>query len=218
MLPSLKVCRTRAVCLKDFILSGTYRSKLPLLFLAIIACISTGRVASAQDRDPLDLLTEESEQTVTTGHIPRPTSKIAENITVITADDITRINAHTLADVLQTVPGIQLDVVRTPGSSSFFNIQGEYNTQIMVMIDGVPQQNFNQNQAVPPRLTSHGQCSHASSTFLLPPFSAFRPVSMTPSSHLESYLRPMLARQFSAMLVSGIACQAARCLSVRSNT
>src|SRR5512138_3388665 len=92
MLPSLKVYRTWAVCLKDFILSGAYRSKLPLLFLAIVACISAGRVASAQDRDPLDLLTEESEQTVTTGHIPRPTSKIAENITVITADDIARIN------------------------------------------------------------------------------------------------------------------------------
>jgi vitamin B12 transporter len=79
----------------------------------------------------------------------RPTSKIAENITVITAADISRINAHTLSDVLQTVPGIQLDYLRTPSTFTFFNIQGALNMSIVVLIDGIRQNDFAQNMTNP---------------------------------------------------------------------
>lgn len=37
-------------------------------------------------------------------------------MTVVTADDIARINAHMLSDVLQAIPGVQLDYQRTPGT------------------------------------------------------------------------------------------------------
>ncbi len=82
-------------------------------------------------------------------HFPRPASSIAENVTVVTAEDIERINAHTLADVLQTLPGIQLDYMRTPGTFTFFNIQGTNNNTILVLIDGVRQNDFAQNKAEP---------------------------------------------------------------------
>jgi vitamin B12 transporter len=77
----------------------------------------------------------------------RPTSQIAENSTVITATDIERLNAHTLADVLQTVPGIQLDNnLRTPTvNSGFFNIQGALSTTVLVLIDGIRQNDYEQN-------------------------------------------------------------------------
>jgi vitamin B12 transporter len=79
------------------------------------------------------------DESVTTSRFPRPASRIAENVTVVTADDIARINAHTLADVLQTVPGVQLDVMQTPGGFTFFSILGMTSRHILVQIDGVPQ-------------------------------------------------------------------------------
>ena len=89
------------------------------------------------------------ENPVGASRFPRVTSKIAENVTVITADDIVRLNAHTLSEVLQTVPGIQLDYLRTPGSFTFFNIQGALSTTVLVLVDGVRQNDFSQNIALP---------------------------------------------------------------------
>ena len=87
---------------------------------------------------------------VSTSPIPRPISKLAENVTVITDDDIARLNAHTLAEVLQTVPGIQLDFnLRTPSTFTFFSVQGALNTTVLVLIDGIRQNDFDQNYAAP---------------------------------------------------------------------
>ena len=86
------------------------------------------------------------DDSVTTSHFPRPASQIAENVTVVTADDIARLNAHTLADVLQTVPGIQMDYLRTPGTNpAFFSLQGALSTTVLVLIDGIRQNDFGQN-------------------------------------------------------------------------
>lgn len=47
--------------------------------------------------------------------------------------------------MLQTIPGIQLDYQRTPGTTTFFNIQGALNTTVLVLVDGVRQNDFQQN-------------------------------------------------------------------------
>ena len=90
-----------------------------------------------------------TEQMITTARIPRLSSKIAENVTVINADDIARLNAHTLADILQTIPGIQMDYLRTPGNWSYFNVQGAVNSTVLVLVDGVRQNDFDQNAVSP---------------------------------------------------------------------
>lgn len=97
--------------------------------------------------DSLDLENAWQDSTVTTSRFPRPASKIAENVTVITAADIERLNAHTLAEILQTVPGIQLDYLRTPTNYSFFNIQGALNTTVLVLVDGIRQNDYQGNLA-----------------------------------------------------------------------
>jgi len=79
------------------------------------------------------------DEPVLVARLPRPASKIAENVTVVTSDDIARLNAHTLAEVLQTLPGVQLDQLQTPGSWTFFNILGSTSRHVLVQIDGVPQ-------------------------------------------------------------------------------
>ena len=79
------------------------------------------------------------EQAPPSSRFPRPASRIAENQTVVTAEDIARLNAHTVADVLQTLPGIQLDQLQTPGSVNFFQVLGATGRHVLVQIDGVPQ-------------------------------------------------------------------------------
>jgi len=99
--------------------------------------------------EDLGIIEAQAESVVAASRSPRPASRVAENITVITADDIERLNAHTLAEVLQTVPGIQLDFMRTPGTFSFFNVQGALNTTVLVLVDGIRQNDFDQNMAIP---------------------------------------------------------------------
>uniref|UniRef100_C6E3F3 TonB-dependent receptor plug n=1 Tax=Geobacter sp. (strain M21) TaxID=443144 RepID=C6E3F3_GEOSM len=70
---------------------------------------------------------------------PRPASRIAENVTVVTSEDIARINAHTVAEVLHTLPGIQMDQLQTPGSINFFTVLGASSRHVLVQIDGVAQ-------------------------------------------------------------------------------
>jgi len=110
-----------------------FRSTLLLLALA-----AAPAVAAETDEVTRSLGLSE-EQSVTSSRFPRPASRIAENQTVITSEEIARINAHTVADVLQTLPGVQLDQLQTPGSVNFFHVLGATGRHVLVQIDGVPQ-------------------------------------------------------------------------------
>lgn len=79
------------------------------------------------------------EEAAAVPHSPRPASLIAENVTVIDADEIARLNAHTVADVLQTVPGVQVDLLQTPGGILLYDVLGTTHRHVLVEIDGVPQ-------------------------------------------------------------------------------
>ena len=119
-----------------------------ILTALLLVSVSVSWGDEVKDSQTLGLLSGE-ETVVSTSRIPRPISRIAENVTVITADDISRLNAHTLSEVLQTVPGIQLDYLRTPSTFTFFSIQGALNTTVLVLIDGIRQNDFDQNIALP---------------------------------------------------------------------
>lgn len=124
------------------------RTDFQKLLFALLAFLLCGALPVFADDDPLQTLgfTEQPEETlVSTSRTLRPTSRIAENSSVITAADISRLNAHTLAEVLQTVPGIQIESLRTPSSYTFFNIQGALSNTVLVLIDGIRQNDFDQN-------------------------------------------------------------------------
>lgn len=107
-------------------------------------------VANGDDTASSLLLDELSPQPVTS-RSPRPISKIAENVTVVTSNEIARLNAHSLAEVLQTVAGVFVENTRTPGSFTFFSLSGlddGYNT-ILLFIDGIRQGNLNQGTIDP---------------------------------------------------------------------
>lgn len=124
------------------------RTDFQKLLFALLAFLLCGVLPVFADDDPLQTLgfIEQPEETlVSTSRTLRPTSKIAENSTVITAADIGRLNAHSLAEVLQTVPGIQLEFLRTPGSYAYFNVQGALSNTVLVLVDGIRQNDFDQN-------------------------------------------------------------------------
>ncbi len=128
------------------------RTLRQLLFLLPL-CLVTPAWGDEVEEPDLDLRTlgfeTGAEQVVPTARSPRPISHIAENVTVVTAEEIALLNAHTLSDVLQTVPGVQLDTIRTPGSYTSYNLQGAGVNTVLVLIDGIRQNNFDTNYANP---------------------------------------------------------------------
>ncbi len=77
-------------------------------------------------------------------------SRVAENVEVVTASDIELMNAHTLADVLNTINGVQMSFGgASPGSISSVQIQGSRIEHVVVLIDGVPVNNISAGVADP---------------------------------------------------------------------
>ena len=95
-------------------------------------------VAQAAETDPLAMYFDDSQMvTVATG-AAKPITQVAENVTVISDEEISAIHAQSLAEVLERVAG--LSVGQTPpdfnGSSKVF-IQGSREEHVLVLIDGV---------------------------------------------------------------------------------
>jgi vitamin B12 transporter len=74
-------------------------------------------------------------------------SRVAENVEVVTASDIEMMNAHTLTDVLNTIPGVQVDLRGGPGSAASVRTQGSDFRQVLVLIDGVTLNNLSDDFA-----------------------------------------------------------------------
>jgi vitamin B12 transporter len=126
-----------------------------LVFLSLLlTLIFSGSALFAQDKEQkedkdalLMYFTEEELQVVSATRSLKPISHVAENMTVITAADIERMGAHSLADVLNTVAGITLFGPQTPGNLSSASIQGSDQKYVTVMMDGVIMNNLSSNIA-----------------------------------------------------------------------
>ncbi len=112
--------------------------KSALLIAALFAFIGASQDAfgqSAEEMEVLSMYYKEEELVVTPTRHPKPLSQVAENITVITKEEIEAMNAHTLSDVLIMVPGIQIDWRGGPGSAVNTLIQGSEFEHVRVLID-----------------------------------------------------------------------------------
>src|SRR4030066_899705 len=70
---------------------------------------------SEEEMQVLQMFYNPEELVVSPSRTPKPVFQVAENITVITAKEIREMNAHTLTDVLNTIPGVQMDMRGGPG-------------------------------------------------------------------------------------------------------
>jgi vitamin B12 transporter len=127
------------------------KALVALMAVAILAFLpgiqNKSCAVSEEEQKTFLLYFEEKDLVVSPTRSPKPLAKVAENITVITADNITLMNAHTLADVLAFVPGVQLEFIPSPGIPPPVHIQGSESRQVRIVIDGVTLNNLSDGVA-----------------------------------------------------------------------
>jgi vitamin B12 transporter len=117
------------------------------LFAATICIASSASAQSEEEMNILRMLYREKDLVVTPTRSAKPMSQVAENVTVVTAEEIEAINAHTLTDVLYHVTGVQMDIHGGPGSITNALIQGSDSRHVQVMVDGVSLNNLSDSNA-----------------------------------------------------------------------
>ncbi|MCM2357747.1 MAG: TonB-dependent receptor [Geobacteraceae bacterium] len=117
------------------------------LLAASLCCAAPASAQSAEEMDILQMIYRDKDLVVTATRSAKPVSQVAENVTVITAEEIEAINAHTLTDVLYHVTGVQIDIQGGPGSITNAYVQGSDPRHVQVMVDGVSLNNLADNFA-----------------------------------------------------------------------
>lgn len=113
-----------------------------LIALCLILGVSLSCARAEEVEDTTALFSAWQEQSSSSAsRAPKPLSQTAENVTVITKADIEALNAHTLSDVLETVPGLQVNQVGGPGSSASTKINSMSGFFTQVFLDGAPLNN-----------------------------------------------------------------------------
>lgn len=133
-----------------YLIMKNYFFKKILLFLFIISMIPLYQASATQsdmEMDILKLYYKEEDLVITPTRHPKDILQVAENITVITSEELEMTNAHTLTDALNNIPGVQIDVLCGPGSIINTHIQGSDQRHLLVMIDGVALNNLSDNVA-----------------------------------------------------------------------
>lgn len=121
---------------------------LLILFPVILTCPTPLHAETESDRELLGLYYEPGDLAISTAaRAPRPLSRSPENITVVTAEEIEAQNAHSLAEVLNRVPGVQVELRGTPGIADY-SLQGSHFRHVLVLVDGVSIGNLVDNAAL----------------------------------------------------------------------
>ena len=121
-----------------------------VLLIVFIYLILPGLACSDMSEDERAFLLmyfkEDEIQVISSTRNLKSVSRVAENVTVITKEEIERINAHSLAEVLNTVNGVQINfATASPGGSASAFIQGSAFSQVAILIDGVSLNNLGES-------------------------------------------------------------------------
>jgi len=115
-----------------------------IIILLLFVILPQGVQAVEQD-ETLALLGQPLVEDSVAGRLPRQLSRTAENTTVVTATEIEALNAHTLIDILATIPGIQLENQIGSLNAANVRIQGSNYSHVLVLLDGIPYTNLGDN-------------------------------------------------------------------------
>ncbi len=127
---------------------------LPLYFslFLISSAIICPPLVSAQTEEEMKMLRmyfREDELVLAPTRTPKLLSQAAENISIVTADDIKAMNAHTVTEVLSRVTGVFVQFFGEDfGSDALIKIQGSNETHVLVLLDGVPWNVMNGGNAI----------------------------------------------------------------------
>lgn len=119
----------------------TNHARRLITFTLAFACLSA--VAHAQAKKPLDLSLEELmriavEPVFGASKRLQPVTEAPASVTIVTREEIARYGYRSLADVLRSVRGFSVTSDRNYSflGARGFAIPGDYNTRILVLIDG----------------------------------------------------------------------------------
>lgn len=107
---------------------------IPVAMSFSFACFAQ----SEEEMKALRLFYDEDELVVSATRHPKPVSQVAENITVISSEEIDAMNAHTVSEVLNRIPGLFLSSNQDFGSYAVINLQGTNLRQTLVLVDDIP--------------------------------------------------------------------------------
>lgn len=113
------------------------------LFCFTLTLASLCNIADAQSEEEMQILRmyykEKDLVVISPTRHPKPVSQAAENMTVVTKEEIEAMNAHTVAEVLNRVTGVFIDFNGQDfGSGSVLSIQGSDEWHVLVLVDGIP--------------------------------------------------------------------------------
>jgi vitamin B12 transporter len=114
------------------------RFTLAFLLILILSQFSSNAFAiSEEERNFLLMYFKEEEiQVISATRSLKSITRIAENVEVVTARDIELMNAHTLADVLNTINGVVVVSVNF-GINTGVQIEGSRQDHVLLLIDGI---------------------------------------------------------------------------------
>ncbi len=121
---------------------NSHRDKFfQISILALLFSMILYYPAFAQSKEELKLLQmyfKEDELVASATRTLKPLSQVAENISIITAEEIESMNAHTVAEVLENIPGVFVEFQgKDFGSSSIITIQGSERRHVLFLLDGM---------------------------------------------------------------------------------
>lgn len=115
------------------------------LLLAYIGLPLTVSAQSVEEQEKAFISMFSDQSAVSATRSSKPLSQTPENITVVTAEDIKLSGAHTLAQVLNNVTGVQVLTTGGPGNTATVLLQGSIDRQVTVVIDGAIINNLSDN-------------------------------------------------------------------------
>jgi vitamin B12 transporter len=114
-----------------------------ILAAIVVASLPAGPARAAAEKPDVDeqalmaLFYEEDDLVEAATGAPKPISQVAENVTIITQEEIDALHAHNLGDVLKYVSGLHLSSSNEPFGDSLPFIHGSDYEHVLVLIDGI---------------------------------------------------------------------------------
>ncbi|VAX37238.1 Outer membrane vitamin B12 receptor BtuB, partial [hydrothermal vent metagenome] len=89
---------------------------------------------------------------VSATRIETPQKYLAENITVYTKEEIQKLPARDLSEILSYIPGVDVQLNGQFGQATSVSIYGSESRHVLLMVDGIPFNNQISGQANPTRI------------------------------------------------------------------
>ena len=113
------------------------RNLAPIV-LSLLCCAPVAHGAEAATPDPLAMYFDDSQLVQVATRAAKPITQVAENVTIITAEEIADMHAQSLAEVLSRVAGVSVARLGADfNGNSFTYIQGSREEHVVTLIDGV---------------------------------------------------------------------------------